>query len=127
MFEKANRLKLRFDSNKGAVTVEDLWDMPLVSNGNFNLDTVAKGVNKHIKTSEEESFVTTTPSKESTINKLKLEILKHIIGVKLTEAQAKEDGVLRKEKREKILKIIADKQDDSLNSKSIEELEELLK
>ena len=31
-FEQAVRLKLRFNSPKGLLSVEDLWDLPLTSN-----------------------------------------------------------------------------------------------
>ncbi len=126
MFEKANRLKLRFESSKGDLTAEDLWDMPLTSRDKFNLDMVAKNVNKHIKTLEEESFVNTNPSSASTTSNLKLSILKHIIDVKMKETQAKEDSVLKKENRDKIIKIIEEKQDESLKGKSIEELQALI-
>jgi len=126
MFEKASRLKLRFESSKGNLGIEDLWEMPLSSRDKFNLDMVAKNVNKHIKTLEEESFVNINPTSAATVSNLKLNILKHIIDVKMKEAQAKEDSVLKKENRDKIIKIIEEKQDESLKGKSIEELQALI-
>ena len=44
IFEQASRAKLRFDSVKGQLVTEQLWDLPLQSKTNFDLDTVAKGI-----------------------------------------------------------------------------------
>ena len=65
MFEKAARLKLRFDTSKGLVTVEDLFDLPLtVRNGGASLDNIAKGIARLIRETETESFVLTTTKAE---------------------------------------------------------------
>ena len=47
IFEYAARSKIRFQSTKGELTVEQLWDVPLRSRDDFNLNAVAKaaGVN----------------------------------------------------------------------------------
>jgi len=127
MFEKANRLRLRFDSCKGKLSTEDLWDMPLTSRDGFDLDTVAKSVNKHIKNLEEESFVNIKPSSMSSVYNLKLDVLKHIIGVRVNDLKSKEESALKKERKEKILSIIAEKQDSSLKEKTLEELTAELK
>ena len=50
IFEQASRLKLTFSTNKGQLSVEHLWDLSLDS-----LDTLAKGVNRELKASEEEA------------------------------------------------------------------------
>ena len=59
LFEIATRAKFRFDSLKGALTVEQLWELPLQSRTGVDLDTVAKGINASLKEVAEESFVPT--------------------------------------------------------------------
>ena len=57
---------------------------------------------------------------------IKVEIVKHIFNVKKVEAQQREDAVIKAEKKQRILDILAKKQDDSLNNMSEEELIKML-
>lgn len=128
MYKNATRAKLRFETNKGDLTVEDLWDLPLTSNNGFDLDTVAKAVNRQIKASEEESFVAKRTA-ASTVLVLKLDILKDVIATKLEQAEEASKASLRADRRRKLIDALAEKQDESLKSMSEEdikrELEEL--
>lgn len=122
LFEYATRNKLRFPSSKGELNVEQLWDAPLRSNDNFNLDVIAKGVNRMLKDATEESFVATRPNSAATRLTAALDIVKHVIGVKLEdEARAKRRMEAREEK-EKLLAILAEKQDGKLSELSEKEL-----
>ena len=121
MFEKASRLKLRFTTSKGDVTVEDLWDMKLTRRNGFDLDSVAKSLNTAVKESGEESFVLKRNTKNAILD-LKFEIVKHIIKVKMDEAEVAEKSAENKSKKETILGIIANKQNEELQGKSVEEL-----
>jgi len=115
-FEKASQAKLRFNSNYGILTTEDLWDLSL-----DGLDSLAKSVNKDYKASQEESFIKTkTPG--STTLELKLEILKRVIEVKLEEKEAKKSAAEKRAKKQRLLEVLAKKQDASLESKSEEEI-----
>ena len=78
MFEKAVRLKLRFDSPQGLMSAEDLWDLPLTSSrpNKANLNDIAKEVSRELKASGEEDFVNPTSKADETLQ-LKLEIVKH--------------------------------------------------
>lgn len=125
MFEKAIREKFRFVTKRGNITMEDLWDLPLSSSNGINLDTVAKHINRELKSSEEESFVIATKSND--VLRSKLEIVKHIIKVKMTEADAKIEAITAKNNNDRINRLIADKKDEKLASLSIEELEKLRK
>ena len=116
MFEKASRMKLRFNTQRGVLSVEDLWDLPLIQ-----LDNIAIALNKKLQESKTESFIKTR-TKDTTELELKFNIAKHIIDVKLQE---QEDRLLeseKKAKRQKILDLMAKKQDAELEGKSLEEL-----
>jgi hypothetical protein len=122
LFEKASRLKLRFPTIKGPLTAEQLWDLPLTSANGPSLDGVAKAANANLKAVTEESFVATTSNPEKTQYELQLEIAKHIIAVKQEESANRLATAAKAEQRERLRQIIRDKQDQSLNNLSEEEL-----
>lgn len=124
MFEKASKLKLRFSTTRGAITTEDLWDLPLTSANGVSLDGIAKALNKQVKESEEESFVV-AKSNKSSILELQFEIVKHIINVRLDENARRKDLAAAKAQKEKILSVIEAKQDEELLGKSLDELKKL--
>jgi len=124
-FEKATREKVRFETSRGPISTEDLWDLPLLSREKFNLDTVARQASKALKETEEESFVKPV-TKENTILKLRLKVVERIIEVRLQEKKDREEASKKRAKKDRILEIIGKKQDETLESKSIEELEKEL-
>lgn len=126
MFEKASRLKLRFDTSKGSLTVEDLWDLPLTSARNgANLNDIAKGLNKACKDAGEEDFVNNT-TKTDAVLQLKFDIVKHVISVRLAENEAARMESARKEKKARLLELIARKQDKQLEDMSLENLQAMV-
>lgn len=116
MFEKASRMKLRYQTNRGVISVEDLWDLSLES-----LDTIAISLNKKLKESQTESFIK-TKTKDTTELELKFNIVKHIIDVKLSEAEARKSAAEKRAKKQKLMDLIAKKQDAELEGKSVDEL-----
>jgi len=127
MFEKASRLKLRFDSPQGLLTAEELWDMPLTSTrpNRANLNDIAKEVSRELKAHGEEDFVNPKTTVDEGLQ-LKLDIVKHVIQVRQAENAAALELSERKQKKERILELIARKQDQALESKSEEELREMV-
>lgn len=113
IFEQASKQKLRFASSRGQITTEDLWDLSLE-----DLDTIAKTLNKQVKESSEESFIKkqTTADRKAT---LKLEVVVSIINTKLEEQEKRKSAAERKEKRDKIIELIANKEKDALSKKSV--------
>ena len=125
MFETASRLALRFNTTVGQITVEDLWQLPLTSASKVCLNGIAKGLAKELRESNEDNFVgDKTPT--TTTLELKFDIVKHIIEVKLEEANTKKLATAKKEQDALILSIIAKKQNEALEGKSVEELMKML-
>lgn len=129
MFEKAARLKLRFDSPVGQLSVEELWDLPLVSirKNQVDLDSIAVGLDAEIKSTNTTSFVKkTTRTASAALLKLKFDIVLRVIEVKQIEADAEETKRTNAEKKQKLLTLIEQKQDESLKGKSVDELQALV-
>lgn len=127
IFEQATRRAIRFESAKGDLSVEQLWDLPLQSRNQFDLDTVAKTVNRQLNAVTEESFVSVreNPAKETL--SLKLEIVKHIISVKLQEAEEARNRANKASEKEKLLRLLDEKQNEALRALTPEEIQERLK
>ena len=127
IFEQATRRAIRFESTKGDLSVEQLWDLPLQSRNQFDLDTIAKTVNRQLNAVTEESFVSVreNPAKETL--SLKLEIVKHIISVKLQEAEEARNRANKASEKEKLLRLLDEKQNEALRALTPEEIQERLK
>ena len=124
MFEEAIRLKLRFETAKGALTVEDLYDLPLTLANRPNLNDIAKGLSRYLRENEED-FVGTA-SKADTAAQLKFAIVKHVIAERIAENEAAKAAADRRETKARIMELIAKKQDESLQNKSLEELQAMV-
>lgn len=126
IFEQASQQKLRFASNRGELTTEQLWDLPLQSKCQFDLDTITKEVNRQLKATEEESFVSTTDNPAKSRLELQMDILKHIIAVKKTAAAEARNRAARAAEREKLVNILSEKQDEALKQMSAEDIRKRL-
>lgn len=122
IFEFVTRNKVRFPSSKGLLTIEQLWDVPLRSTDDFNLDKIAKDANKEFKGATEESFVQTARTPAIARLELTLEAIKHVIATKLADEKAAKERAENKVKREKLLKALSEKQDGKLSEMSEKEL-----
>lgn len=119
MFEVATRSKLRFPF-KGLISVEDLWDLSVQS-----LDSVFKTLNSEAKQVKEESLLNTRTDADKVLD-LKIEIVKHIVSVKLEENAAKLKAKENREKKQKLYAILAEKQDADLQNKSADEIQKMI-
>lgn len=127
MFEQATKEKYRFDSVQGKLTVEDLWDLPLISStGNIaSLDDIAINLDEEVA-QHKKSFVV-KPSSRISLAKKKLDIVKYIIKVKMQEQEEREKEAQRAEEKQRIMEIIDEKQNEKLKSKSLSELKKMIK
>jgi hypothetical protein len=123
IFEAASRQKLRFPSVRGELTAEQLWDLPLTARNDLSLDAVARAVNTELRASTTESFVATVRNAKADDYAVCLEIVKHIIAVRLEENANRTAAAARAAQREKIMSIMASKQDQVLEGKTLEELQ----
>jgi len=123
LFEYATRSKLRFASVRGELTVEQLWDVPLRTRDDFNLNSIAKAASKAWKEISEESFVETARTPEHARREMALETVKYVIEVKLAEEAADKKRADNKLEKEKLLKILAEKQEGKLSELSERELQ----
>lgn len=123
MFEIATRTKLRIASSRGWLSAEQLWDVLLRSNDDFNLDAIARGTNKALKEMSEESFVATSKSPEQEQLELALAVVKHVIAVKIDEDRKNRVLAENRREREKLLEILAVKEADELSDMPREEIE----
>jgi len=119
IFEFATRNKERFPF-KGMISVEDLWDLSLP-----NLDSIYKTLNNQVKQSEEESLLNTKSNVDTELEN-QIAIVKHIVSVKLAEQEAREKARTKREQKQKIMSIIAAKQDEALQNSSIDDLQKML-
>lgn len=122
-FEYATRNKLRFVSSRGELTVEQLWDAPLRSKDDFNLDMIARAAGRALKALTEESYVETKRTPAHLKAETTLNLVKYIIESKLEEESMAKKRSENKVEKEKLLAILAEKQNGKLSELSEKELQ----
>lgn len=123
IFEQASRESLRFNTSKGNISADDLWDLPFTSDtGKINLDDIARSISAKIKDSEVESFVnkSTTANK---LEKLRLDVVKRVIEVRLEEREARKNQAEIAHRKQALLEALSNKKADSLTKMTEAELE----
>lgn len=121
IFEYATRKKVRF-SYKGSISTEDLWDLSLT-----DLDKIFKGLNERVRQNQEESLLERKEkSQEEELLDVQVALVRHIVSVKLEEAEERKRQAERKEQKQRILAVIAEKQDEALKGSSIADLQKML-
>ena len=121
IYKLANKEKLRFSTSKGILTAEQLWDLNLQ-----DLDNLAVSLEEVHKTSGKKSFLTKVSAKDKT-TKLRFDIVLDVLNTKVEEDQIALELKENKEHNKKIISLISEKKDETLKTKSIKELEKMLK
>ncbi len=119
LFEQATKSKVRF-SFKGQLSVEDLWDLRLQ-----DLDEIYRQLNGELKAANEDSLLQKPTAASETLS-MKVDIVKHIVSVKLQEAEDRKSRAEKQAQKKRIMEILAEKQDEGLKTKSEEELRKML-
>ena len=125
IFAQATRLKLRYKSQIGNLTTEDLWDLPLQRTTGISLDSVAIEIYEELEKAGKKSFV--SKNKTSDILELKMDIIKYIIDIKLKEKENAIKALENKERKELLMDVIAEKEIDELKNKSVKDLKKEIK
>lgn len=127
IYKKASKKKLRFATNRGPLSVEQLWDL-----SKEEIKQLVIKAREDAKKStgeicdEELSFLDAPAKAKATDDELRFAILKDIyLSKKNAEEKAQKKAAAR-ENNKKILELIARKQDEALEKKSIKDLEKML-
>lgn len=120
MYKEALQKKLRFKTNKGMITTEDLFDLSLQ-----NLNTLAIMLDKKISEAPKKSFIEELPVEEND-DELRFSIVKDVINIKLKARKDNIDKAQADAQKKRILEILAKRNDEDLEKKSTEELRAML-
>ena len=119
IFEAASKNKYRYPY-KGMITTEDLWDLTPAQ-----LDIVYKALNKGVSEAQVSSLMCKVTEVDAELLN-KIEIVKYIFNAKEAEAEARKNDAAKHAKKQRILDILAQKQEDALQSMSENDLKKML-
>lgn len=119
IFEAASKNKYRYPY-KGMITTEDLWDLTPAQ-----LDIVYKALNKGVSEAQASSLMHKVTEVDAELLN-KIEIVKYIFNAKEAEAEARKNDAAKHAKKQRILDILAQKQEDALQNMSEDELKKML-
>lgn len=111
MYKQASKMKLRFATSKGNLSVEDLWDLSLPA-----LDRLAVSYDEELAKSPRKSFITNDTPSNSELE-LKFNIVKDVITDKLKDKAAE---------KARLTELLAKKQSEKMESMSEDEIRQRL-
>lgn len=127
IFERAVRQKLRFESSRGELMAEDLFDLPLTAKGsNPSLDAMTREVYLDLKDIDEVSFVDERPNPKKADLQLRFDILKFVIDDKKAKAKLAEDRAARQARKQKLLAALESRESADLAGMSKEDIKKEL-
>ena len=121
MYKQASKMKLRFATSQGNLSVEDLWDLSLPV-----LDKLAVSYDEELAKSPRKSFISNDTSAGNVELELKFNIVKEIITDKLKEKSDRDQAKQKAAERAKLLDLLDKKQSEKLENLSEEELRQRL-
>lgn len=116
LFIIANRKKFRFDSTKGSITTEDLFDLNLSA-----LDNIAVALDDKIQKLGRKSFVDKRPPSTANIVQ-QLDIVKFIIETKQIEDELQKQKTANSEQRAFLNDLLKKKQLEQLEGLSVDDI-----
>lgn len=122
IFEQASRTKIRFGVN-GSISVEQLWDSSMSSLVDYE-QQLSETVEGYAKSTRRTKKNRTKAQEE---NELRLAIISYVLDVREAEQEEALNTAKTKEFNQNILALIQAKKGEELASKSIAELEAMLK
>jgi hypothetical protein len=121
LFKLAARRKTRFNSTRGPLTAEQLYDLKLT-----DLDAIARGINTDLKSVTEDSFIQTTPDPRRGQLQDALDLVIEVIADKQADAADSKKRIERAALRDTLKSALARKQDEALSETSIADLQKQL-
>ena len=127
MYKKAAKLKLRFNTSRGPLSIEQLMDFSMTE-----LEKLVRAQHKVLKdtakldSTEELDFLEINKTPKENIEQLKFDILKDIYMDKKNEKADRIADEEKRKRRERLAELIAEKKEEADKGKSLEELEKEL-
>lgn len=119
-YKLITRLKLRFPTPKGNLSVEQLWDLSLEE-----LDKVVVSLEENYNKSSKKSYIVKASEKDAE-TKLMFDVALDILQTKMEEKDEQRRSYEIKKHNKKILELIDKKKDEELSNLSIDDLTKLI-
>ena len=121
IFEYAAKNKLRFATERGLLTAEDLFDIKLSNQAGPSLDKIAISLDEELKKNKKSFVKKVTPQNKEL--QIKLDIVKHVISVKQDQEEAKVAAAARATQRRILQEAIAKKKLEAIDNADLASLE----
>lgn len=120
IFEYAAMNRLRFQY-KGSITTEDLYSLPVKA-----LDEIYQSLAAELAAKQGAKSLMAKQDKDTEQLTIKMKIVEYIYGQKIAQTEAAKRAAAQKQQDQVILDLIAKKEQQALEGKSVEELRAML-